>query len=75
LRTALHLSVGTSSSPKLDTVASSSQFLDVDFVNQLLGSVDHDDPLIQAALTQMGDSRGPTGEPEDKTKKRKGDDV
>ncbi len=79
LRMALQLSVGatSSSSSVAPDVVASSDFLDVDFVNQLLGSGDHDDPLIQAALAQMG-GRNPTDAPEseeEKSKKRKGDDV
>lgn len=65
-------------------------FLDPEFVNQLLGSVDVDmnDPLIQSALAQMGAAKpsgdgavgggasgGGAGEDDKDSKKRKGDDV
>eukprot|EP01034_Spumella_vulgaris_P021880 gene21880-27955_t len=78
LRLALQLSVGTSDVP--DNPPPSTDFLDADFVNQLLGSGDHDDPLIQAALAQMGGGGAKGGPPsgeseEDKSKKRKGDDL
>ena len=54
-------------------------FLDSGFINELLGSVevDRDDPMVQAALAQMGVNREDeeNGTQKDSTvnKKRKGD--
>ena len=75
-----------SSGAATDTSSAQGGFLDPAFVSQLLGSVDVDqsDPLIQAALAQMGaggsnaeqkdpgsgDASGGGGE----SKKRKGDE-
>lgn len=52
--------------------------MDADFVSQLLGAnVDQDDPLVQAALAQLGAARPPSeggAAEEEKSKKRKGND-
>ena len=78
----------TSTTPAATTAAAAagapdSNFLDSEFVSQLLESVDVDqnDPLFQAALAQInqagakGDDKSGEGAEEDKNnRKRKGDD-
>ena len=58
--------------------AAGTEFLDAAFVSELLGSVDVDlnDPLIQAALAQLGAGAGASnvGGDENNAKKRKGPD-
>ena len=78
LRMALEISMQQNQNPSTSSTSKNeadSTFLDPAFINQLLGSVDVDqnDPLIQAALAQMGVQ----GKPEDaspETKKRKNED-
>ncbi len=65
MRLAMQLSVGAE--------AASTSFVDADFVNQLLGAADQDDPLIQAALAQLSGAK-PDGGGEDASKKRKEED-
>ncbi len=78
LRRALQLSVSDSApapatpAPAAAATASTS-FVDADFVSQLLGAADQDDPLIQAALAQLNANQ--QGEEGDNSKKRKGDDL
>ncbi len=83
LRRALALSVGTASaSGGSATGDNDAGFVDADFVSQLLGdNVDRDDPLLQAALAQLGRGAADNqqggaggGGNEDKSKKRKGPD-
>lgn len=73
LQKALAMSRGEAPST---SASGGSGFDDPDFVNQLLGNADQNDPLIRAALEQLrsaGEGDKKEGE-EDKTKKRKKDD-
>jgi len=73
---------GSSSSATTAPTSVSSSFIDPAFVSQLLGSVDQNDPLFQAALAQLQAGSQPKNEEEKKKdgdaaergKKRKGDD-
>jgi len=76
LARALQLSVGADTSSS----ASASAFADPSFASTLLSSADPNDPLVQAALAQLG-AQPPAdaskdGDKDDDTtgKKRKGDD-
>ena len=65
--------------PPVPPASVASEFLDSAFVSELLGSVDVDlnDPLIQAALAQMGaggSGNNTTGDDTNNAKKRKGPD-
>lgn len=87
LRMALQLSVAndapSSSSASASAPApapsssSASAFEDPSFVNQLLGTADLNDPLVQAAIAQLnaGADAKNNNDAEKSSKKRKGDDV
>lgn len=79
---ALQLSVAndeSSSSSAPAPSSSASAFEDPSFVNQLLGTADLNDPLVQAAIAQLnaGADAKNNKDKDDagKSKKRKGDDV
>jgi len=90
LRQALAMSVNaekgissSSAAAPASSSSSSSSFIDPAFVSQLLGSVDQNDPLFQAALAQLQAGSQPKNNEEEKKKeedvgergkKRKGDD-
>lgn len=69
MRRALQLSVSGATADSEPSAA----FVDADFVNQLLGAAGQDDPLIQAALAQLSETK-PDEKGDDASKKRKGDD-
>lgn len=72
---AMRLSMETSSAPvESSSGAATGGFLDAEFVKQLLGGVDVDpnDPLIQAALAQMGAAQ--QEDDANDAKRRKSDD-
>lgn len=79
LRQALALSVNAEKEGASSSASSS--FIDPAFVSQLLGSVDQNDPLFQAALAQLQAGSQPKngdnekeGDAAERGKKRKGDD-
>lgn len=79
MRRALEISMqgDDTKSTNTATAVTNNSFLDPAFINELLGSVDVDqnDPLIQAALAQMGvlpSAKSDDASPD--SKKRKGED-
>lgn len=80
LRMALQLSVAndapSSSSASAPSSSSASAFEDPSFVNQLLGTADLNDPLVQAAIAQLNAGADTKSNNDaEKSKKRKGDDI
>lgn len=67
---ALALSRETGAPSQSQTSAGEGDFNDPEFVSQLLGTSDPNDPLVQAALAQLRSAGEPKSEPNEKKRKK-----